>query len=231
MGLPTWMRGRVVISVACFLAGIVFQRLSGHISSSLATATGRHGKLVQAMPGVWVDPRTDQGFETLLWAVTIGDDDSVQLVKELLAGGANVNQGEGAYPALHAAVFYGKVNLAKVLLDAGADVRTTAYGGKSSLHSAIEGRSLQCAQLLLARGADPNAADSDGRTPLHVAAQSGDLPACNALLEAGANLAARDKTGQTPAQLAGRGGHADVAAWLRNRERDSPSRGPSPSPN
>ncbi len=66
--------------------------------------------------------------------------------------------------ALHAAAKRGDIDILRLLLNAGVDVRAVNVEGKSALHLVSN---VECARLLLDKGADINAADRHGNTPLH----------------------------------------------------------------
>jgi ankyrin len=72
----------------------------------------------------------------------------------------------GGMTALSFAAREGRLEAARLLLDAGADVNAPEANGITPLVMAITNRHTPVAALLLARGADPNAADWWGRTPL-----------------------------------------------------------------
>jgi len=72
----------------------------------------------------------------------------------------------GGMTALSFAAREGRLEAARLLLDAGADVNATEANGITPLVMAITNRHTAVARLLLDRGADPNAADWWGRTPL-----------------------------------------------------------------
>ena len=72
----------------------------------------------------------------------------------------------GGMTALSFAAREGRLEAARLLLDAGADVNAREANGISPLVMALTNRHTAVAALLLSRGADPNAADWWGRTPL-----------------------------------------------------------------
>jgi len=98
--------------------------------------------------------------------------------------------------ALQGAVRSGKIELVKILLEAGANVNAPAatgpYGGKTALQEAASRGSIQLVQLLLAEGADLNAPAtsnrSTGRTALQAATESGYVDIVQILLDRGADV-------------------------------------------
>ena len=120
------------------------------------------------------------------------------------------------FTALHLAAFFGKPEVARMLLDAGAsvDTYTTNDFANQPLHAAAAGRHLEVCRVLVAAGADVNATQHGGYTPLHEAAQHGDIEMVELFLSAGAVPSLRVAEG-TPADLAEAAGHPDVARRLR----------------
>jgi len=90
------------------------------------------------------------------------------------------------------ALHRGFLDIAQILLDAGADARRIDGFGESPSHAARSGE----AMALLARyGSDPNAPNPRGWTPLAEAVERGDLARIDALLANGARL---DALGKAP---------------------------------
>ena len=73
--------------------------------------------------------------------------------------------GDPEYTALHLAS-YNQLEIVRMLLAAGADVRVKDKAGDTPLHKAAFLNNLKTAQLLLEKGADPDARDEEGQTPL-----------------------------------------------------------------
>ena len=121
------------------------------------------------------------------------------------------------FTALHFAAFFGKHEVARILLDAGANVAayTTNDFANQPLHAAAASRQIEVSRQLVAAGADVNATQHGGYTPLHEAAQHGDVELTELLLSAGADPAIALPDGTTPADLAERAGHVDLAKRLR----------------
>ena len=135
----------------------------------------------------------------LLDATKRGD---VAGVRSLLAEGAdpNVAQGDGL-TALHLAAQEGSLEIAEILLGAGAMVEAqTRIGGYTPLHLASQGAHDLVVSALLEAGANAGAvATTTGVTPLHLAARAfAGEGTVKALLEHGAPVNARESAaGQT----------------------------------
>lgn len=117
---------------------------------------------------------------------------------------------------LHLAAFFGHSELAKALLDRGADVnaRSTNPMKNTPLHAATAGQQIEAMRLLLMRGADANVRQEGGWTALHSAAQSGNREAVELLLAHGAHINLRAENNQAPFDLALMSGQHDVARLL-----------------
>ena len=126
-------------------------------------------------------------------------------VRTLLRGGADVNAAQGdGMTALHWAALDGHVEMAKVLIYAGANLEsTTRLGGYTPLHLASMHAHAGVTAVLLEGGANAHALTTTGVRPLHLAAASGRPAALAALLERGADVNARESfAGRTPLMFA-----------------------------
>jgi ankyrin repeat protein len=98
----------------------------------------------------------------------------------------------------------GKMAIAQLLIEAGADVRATSPDGATPLHFAAlaagpEGLLLPVVRVLIRRGVVVDARTSAGRTPLQFAVWAQRHRIAKVLVAAGANLDARDVDGKTAA--------------------------------
>jgi uncharacterized protein len=163
-----------------------------------AARTGRvDAARVLLAHGARVDAReTWRGQDALMWAAAQGH---AAMVRLLVEAGADVNAKsalqkwerqrtaeprekwlpQGVLTPLFFATRQGCVECARVLLDAGADVRFVDQEGANLLVTAIINGHYDVAALLLERGADPNAADEAGRTPLYAAVDMHTMPSSN----------------------------------------------------
>ena len=117
------------------------------------------------------DPNSPAGRKTALGAAVLQGSD--QLVTLLLNEGADVNGHCEMYPkckltlwtALHVAAWTGRIEIANLLLQAGAEINMPLPrpGIPTALQSAIAGNRVAMVQFLLIKGADPNAFGAESR--------------------------------------------------------------------
>jgi ankyrin repeat protein len=159
----------------------------------------------------------------LLDATRAGD---VETVRSLLAGGADANAARGdGVTALHLAAERGRLDIAKLLIGAGASAGAeTRIGAYTPLHVAAEGGHVDLVEALLGAGANASAKTTNsGVTPLHLAAKApGGEGAVRALVAAGAPMDAREaSSGQTALMFAAAYGRAEAVRELLSRGADA----------
>jgi uncharacterized protein len=117
--------------------------------------------------------------------------------------------------ALHWAAQNDDLEIAGMLVSAGADVRARNRYGITPLYMAALNGSAEMLELLLEAGADANEVGTEGETVLMTASRAGNPDAVEALLDAGARVDAReDWHGQTALMWAVGERHAEVARVL-----------------
>ena len=105
-------------------------------------------------------------YELLL--ATIHLDDSERFKKYITKCDINGKNSFGWTP-LHMTARYGRVNLCKILLDAGAAIDATDANGWTPLMEAIMQGHTEVAKLLLERGADPHIQSAMGDSAVTLA--------------------------------------------------------------
>jgi hypothetical protein len=130
-----------------------------------------------------------------------------QLAQVLHLNGSSVApRGYSDNTPLHAAAYYGDLEMAQVLLEYGVDVNAQNDAGCTPLDFASRDghrNDSRVVQLLIDHGADPNTrASRSGFTPLHRASENGRIEVVRLLIEHGANVEMQDKYGRTPLNVA-----------------------------
>lgn len=152
-------------------------------------------------------------------------------VKELIAGGADINakDGEGFTPLMHAAG-NGHKEIVELLLKRGAYAISTNRVGANALYEIVgyspvekarEDNFIAIVNLLIDNGIDINNQDKAGMTPLMRAASQGTEWAVKLLLERGANPFLSNWNNQTARELATQTvGFENIAETLDQAEID-----------
>lgn len=138
--------------------------------------------------GLNIHEKTSNGFTPLIAAAYNGNE---QMASFLLQHGAPVDDNEASpdeWPALRWAMFRHHFNVARLLIDAGANVMHRDKKGATLLHVAAEKNNCEMMQALLDAGADIDALTKEGTTPLMHAAYFGRLDCLRLLLKAGADI-------------------------------------------
>ncbi|WP_165251311.1 ankyrin repeat domain-containing protein [Paludisphaera soli] len=155
-------------------------------------------------------------------AVILGD---VDLARKLLDEDPSIDlSGDARYISdmtfLKVAAMHGHPDMARYLLDAGADLEACEpefdFGWTALSVAALEGRA-DVVALLLDRGAAIDYEDLTGRTPLALAAEHGRDEVVRLLLDRGAALDHEVLPGCTPLALAAEHGRAEVVRLLIDR--------------
>ena len=132
----------------------------------------------------------------------------VQCLKELIAAGADVNEGTDKHTpvtlALRPRGYEADRQCLDLLVDAGVDLNAqqTVSGDTPLMYICQEDTKVK---LLICKGADVNARKGDGSTALMLAAEDGIYKSVKLLLEAGADVNAQDSNGATPLHYAASG--------------------------
>lgn len=96
----------------------------------------------------------------------------------------------------------GHIEIVKLLIEKGANVRVTNNNGQTPLHYAASRNRLDVAQVLLEANSEVNPRDNMGSTPMHRAASRGHIDMVKLLLSSKwINLDAVDCVGNTPLQV------------------------------
>ena len=142
------------------------------------------------------------------------------MVNALIDRGADVNapttkpEYEKLTPLMVASV-YGRLELMRVLLAAGAKVNQANVDGGTALMTASVRGQVEAIRVLLAAGAQVNQADADGLNALILASQFGRVQAFTALLAAGADPRLVATNGASALGVAQNNKHTTIVSLLQ----------------
>jgi ankyrin repeat protein len=124
---------------------------------------------------------------------------------------------DDGFPAAGLSIFFQHPELARVLIERGADVNAAARNPQrvAPVHAAAAVRDHQTMKLLLERGADPNARQQLGFTAFHAAASRGDIEMATILLQHGADPHLRTEDGKNSVDIAEKYNQPAFADWFR----------------
>ncbi|RSL97661.1 hypothetical protein CDV31_012939 [Fusarium ambrosium] len=119
------------------------------------------------------------------------------LVSVLCGSGYDLNErnDQFRYTALQVAIFWGRYDVAKILVTSGADLTVRDTNGRTPLLLATQLGQPEMVQFLLDHGADINDKDNDNYSAVHTAIHSGEYQVLNLLLKAGADVKSSDTEG------------------------------------
>jgi len=130
---------------------------------------------------------------------------------------ANQYSNDGFTP-LSLAAFFNQTEIAKLLLENGADpnLHATNPSKVNALHSAVAKENYELSKLLIDYGVNVNATQIQNVTPLHSAAHRGNLTLIRLLVENGAEINLKMDNGDTAISIADKDGHSEVKTYLES---------------
>jgi len=168
---PLFMASNVAVAQALVDHGAQIDIVDSQDQPLLTTICHRNPEVVQFLVESGADLElTDNRNKTTVLMVA-SSQGQIDLVTYLLSRDVEVNalsaHGE---TALAFAASHGDTEVAKLLIEHGADVNVVSpISGRTALHTSAADGYLEFVQLLLENGADPNLRDVEGLTPLGVA--------------------------------------------------------------
>jgi len=182
---------------------------SGNVSAVLLAVYHGHPEVAQLF--------VERGAElTFAEACAVGDETrALQLLKtdpSLLQ-----SYSEDGFPAVGLPIFFRHPQLARELIERGADVNAQARNPQrvAPVHAAVTVGDHTTMKLLLQRGANPNARQEQGFTALHGAAAHGDIEMAKLLIAHGADPRSLTDDGKSAADVAEKYGQPAFAEWFR----------------
>ncbi len=142
----------------------------------------------------------------------------LNILEVLLAQGANPSCPDlllSDQIPLHQAIRHGRADMAKLLLDRGADIHTRDDNERNAIFETVKAPNTDGLSLLLNRGIHMDCLDSEGNTVLHRAAVDGAVEQARLLIYQGMiNKTTSNKEGLTPLHLAVRKKRFEIADML-----------------
>jgi ankyrin repeat protein len=139
----------------------------------------------------------------------------LDIVRYLLERGANVHHRVKGLPPIVYAVLNGTPQFIQLLLDYGADPRSTSNTEEyNTLHFAVMHGKIDAADLLISKGVDLEGVCLGGRTALLLAAEKGQTVIAKLLLAKGAELHHTCSMGRTALAFAARNNHLETVRYL-----------------
>ena len=138
-------------------------KTNGQTALMFASARGR-ARIVRMLGAAGANPNVlTKLSDVIRWRDRYRDDDGNATVRE-----SRTEAFSGGFSALHFAAREGRLEVAKELVAAGADVDLVATSDKASpMNAALINGNLDVAGFLLNQGADPSLANKDGVAPLY----------------------------------------------------------------
>lgn len=131
----------------------------------------------------------------------VGSNNIIQ-TKKLIDKGANVNaRNRSRQTPLMFAASRGFMEIARLLIEKGADVNAT-YAYANVLMAAASANRMEMAQLLIEKGAKVNGPIPSGATPIYSAIKRGLIDMVKFLIKKGADVNVKDRYGITPLKFA-----------------------------
>ncbi|MBP5358641.1 MAG: ankyrin repeat domain-containing protein [Treponema sp.] len=144
--------------------------------------------------------------ETVLYFLCNTDKPNLDLIRKVIKKGAPLNIPGYSFTPLTAALYHEQVELARLLVENGADVNLKDSDNRYPLNLACKAGNYNLVEFMISKGAKVNGSGKEGYTPLHNAVESGSkdsLEIVKLLVQKGANVNASTEAGWTPLILAG----------------------------
>jgi len=130
--------------------------------------------------------------------------DNLDAIRQHIKAGSDLNIPEstrGSTPLITSAAL-GRIEVAEILIEGGADINYKNEDGSTALHTAIAFGKTEVAEILIDAGIDLNIKNNDGSTALHTAAFFCNVEVLEALLENGVDKSLKNNNLATALEIA-----------------------------
>jgi hypothetical protein len=165
---------------------------------------------------VYLSTLSIAGAEPIVEAAKNGDFQSVKKILENDPSKLDVKN-EGGYTALHWACMRAHWDVAKYLIEKGADLNVVGGDGGTQINWAVHHDNVDIIKILVDKGAKLNIRNKWGMTELHTAIWRGNIHVVEYLLDHGSDPNIKTNEGWTAMHYAYRSGHDDVISLLKQR--------------
>ncbi|MGN6495297.1 MAG: ankyrin repeat domain-containing protein [Agriterribacter sp.] len=157
-----------------------------------------------------------------LWIAVWNHD--VKMVELLMKHGADAKQyfktKDGKTSCLEISCQEGDLEIAKLLVDGGADPDQRGLGGHTPLRIAARNGRIDLVKYFIGLKCEVDTRGDDGATPLEHAATKGHFEIVQLLVENGADINIQDNDGDFPLGEAIKYGHIEVVKYLLSKDTD-----------
>jgi ankyrin repeat protein len=197
--------------------GVASKARDGWTALHFASRMGHLGIVQELLVhGADANDQTDKYSTSLHMASLAGH---LEIVKLLVRHGAeleraNIDQQTALHHACHESCRAWGLELARYLIEQGANTMSKDKYGDIPLHKASRNGYLDLVEIFLEVGMDINTQNADEETPFNLASGSGNLEVVILLIKHGVDVNRRDKLGWTPLHRAARYGHLYIVLLL-----------------
>uniref|UniRef100_T1JED5 Histone-lysine N-methyltransferase n=1 Tax=Strigamia maritima TaxID=126957 RepID=T1JED5_STRMM len=181
-------------------AGAILDCMDGYLRTPLTAAVETKQTLIVRYlirAGVNLEARGENGMTSMHIASKTGNLDACRSFFE--TGKLNINLlDDGGWTALVWAAEFRHKDIARFLLDCGADPNVRDNEQNIALHWAAFSGSSEICELFLNRECDISSVNEHGDTPLHIAARQDNYDCIMLFLTRNADISAQNKEGKTP---------------------------------
>ena len=222
------LRKKIVLSILVVFILSIQAMFADEVIDAITAVSQNDSNALQKLLDSGLDPNLTgvENYQASLLSIACRNN-SIEMVKLLLANGADVNiKGHGDYTSLMWAAESAKTTeIMELLIEKGADINPIAQDGVNALIKAIFGvlsdsGSLAAVKLLIEKRMDVNYAIDDegapGYTALMFAVRWGKIEVVKYLISVDANVNAKAGSGDTPLSIAAEEKFAEIIKILKD---------------